>query len=318
MGDVDRPVVSAVIPTYERPGCLKRAVASVAEQTYDPLEVVVVDDCSDVPVTEYLDPDRSAFDRFEVVRHDENRGGSAARNTGIEVADGQYVALLDDDDRWKPEKIARQVERLRRGDVGAVFTGGRIVDGEGNTKRVSEAPATPPTGSTLTKRLLCRNVVGSCSVFMADTDVIEATGTFDERFSSWQDQEWYVRLSRNCNFGSVADPLVVYSEGSADRISDDVETMKNDTYPLFVEKFEPMAAEYGRLFRRKMLAWAAYRVGRALAVNDRILEARSYLARALRLYPFEREFYRYSIPSVGGRRTYELARKVRRIGSYFQ
>lgn len=318
MGDVERPVVSVVIPTYERPTCLKRAISSVAEQTYDPLEVVVVDDCSDVPVTEYLDPDRSAFERFEVVRHEENRGGSAARNTGIEAADGEYVALLDDDDRWKPEKIARQVERLRQGDVGAVFTGGRIVDGEGETKRVSEAPARPPTGSTLTKRLLCRNFVGSCSVFMVETDVIEATGTFDERFSSWQDQEWYVRLSRNCDFGSVTDPLVVYSEGSTDRISDDVETTKNDTYPRFVAKFEPMAAEYGRLFRRKMLAWATYRVGRALAVNDRIPEARSYLTRALKLYPFETEFYRYSVPSVGGRRTYELARKVRRIGSHFQ
>jgi hypothetical protein len=79
-----------------------------------------------------------------------------------------------------------------------------------------------------------------------------------------------------------------------------------------------MAAEYGRLFRRKMLAWATYRVGRALAVNDRIPEARSYLTRAVRLYPFEREFYRYTVPSVGGRRTYELARKVQRIGSLFQ
>lgn len=360
MGGAERPLVSVVVPTYNRPAYLRRAIASVADQTYEPIELIVVDDCSDVPVAENLDlssaegalnnsegissdaegglndskgysyhveadlndykanlnddegelDESEKFERVEVVRHEENRGGSAARNTGIREATGRYVALLDDDDQWTPEKVERQVDRLRRGDVGAVFTGGRVIDENGETKRVSRAPATAPKGPALTKRLLCRNVVGSCSVFMVEADAIESAGPFDERFPSWQDQEWYVRLSRYCEFETVEDPLVVYSEESPHRISDDVETVKNETYPLFVEKFEPMAAEYGRLFRRKMVAWATYRVGKALAMAGDIEEARSYLARAVSLYPFAPVFYKYLLPSIGGRVTYEAARKV--------
>lgn len=305
-------MVSVVVPTYNRVEYLERAVESVADQTYDEIELLIVDDCSDVDVEERLDWSFSgAFERVEFIRHEENRGGSAARNTGIERATGEYIALLDDDDKWEPEKIARQVKRFREDDVGAVFTGGRVVNERGQTLRVARAPSTVPESSNLTKRLLCRNFVGSCSVIMVAADVVDTVGTFDERFPSWQDQEWYVRLSRHCEFGAIPEPLVVYSEESPHRVSDNVETIQNETYPLFVRKFEPIASEYGRLFKRKMLAWAAYRVGKANAMANRITDARAYLTRAVRLYPFEPRFYKYLFPSLGGRVTYRIARKVR-------
>lgn len=309
----EEPLVSAVLPTYNRIQHVERAIDSVVEQTYDRLELVVVDDCSDVPVRENVDHGPlEDLERYEFVRHDENRGGSAARNTGMEVASGDYVALLDDDDEWKPEKIARQVKRLQESDAGVVFTGGRMVDGDGELYTMYRPPETVPSRPELTKNLLCRNFVGGCSVVMVDAELVEEVGTFDERFPSWQDQEWYVRLSRHSDFVSIPDPLVEYRVAAPHSVSENVEAKRTETYPLFVEKFEALARSYGPLFHRKMLAWAAFRVGKALLSADRAAEARTLLGRAVTLYPFEPEFYPYLVPSLGGQTGVNAARTLKR------
>jgi glycosyltransferase involved in cell wall biosynthesis len=312
MGDGEEPLVSVVVPTYNRHDRLKRAIESVADQTYQPIEVLVVDDCSDVPVEDHLNDDYDrTFARFEILRHDENRGGSAARNTGMEAASGEYIALLDDDDRWRPPKIEWQVEGFREADVGVVVTGSKVVDEHGNAIFTYEPEMVSGT-SPLTKQLLCRNVVGSCSAVMVDSDVLDAVGTFDERFPSWQDLEWYIRLSRHTKFGAVCEPLLVYSRGANERVSDDLDTIKDETYPLFLEKFRPVAAEYGPVFERKMRAWAAYRVGHSLVLAGRVGEGRRLLTKAVRLYPFESAFYKHYLPALGGTPTYETARKMKR------
>jgi len=95
--------VSAVIPTYDRPDLLERAVRSVVEQSYDDLELIVVDDASpSVDAREVLPetfPElESRFDRVVIERLESNSGVCAARNRGIQLARGEYVAFLDDDD----------------------------------------------------------------------------------------------------------------------------------------------------------------------------------------------------------------------------
>lgn len=313
MGESEKPLVSVVVPTYNRYDRLERALDSVADQTYEPIEVVVVDDCSDVPVENRLsDGYGRAFARFTTLRHDENRGGSAARNTGMEAASGEYIALLDDDDRWRPPKIERQVEEFREADAGVVVAGAEVVDERGNTVAVTNRSDLVHGTSPLTKQLLCRNVVGSCSAVMVDADVVEAVGPFDERFPSWQDLEWYIRLSRHTRFETVCEPLVLYSRGEHGRVSDDLDTIKDESYPLFLEKFGPVAAEYGPLFERKMRAWAAYRVGYPLVLAGRVGEGRRFLTKAVRLYPFEATFYKHYLPALGGTPTYETARKMKR------
>lgn len=309
----DDPLVSVVLPTYNRPEYVERAIASVVAQTYDRIELVVVDDCSDHPIEEVVDHDSlDRLERYEFERHDENRGGSAARNTGIRAARGDYLALLDDDDRWRPEKIARQVERIRNSEAEAAYTGDEVVDDDGERLEVARPPERVTSPPELTKRLLCRNFVGSCSLLMVSMDVVERAGPFDERFPSWQDQEWYVRLSRYCSFAAIPDVLVVQSEDAPHRVSNDVEAKESRSYPLFVSKFEPLARSFGRVFRRKMLAWAAFHVGKALLRVDRVAEGRRYLLQAVRSYPLESRFYPYLVPSLGGRSGLAAARSLRR------
>lgn len=104
------PAVSVVIPTYDRAAVLPRAIDSVLGQTVEDLELLVVDDGStdrapDV-VAGYAD------DRVRCLRHEQNRGASAARNSGIEAASGDYVAFLDSDDEWLAGKLETQLAVL--------------------------------------------------------------------------------------------------------------------------------------------------------------------------------------------------------------
>jgi glycosyltransferase involved in cell wall biosynthesis len=303
----ENPLVSAVITTYNRPSYLQNAVESVREQTYEPLELIVVDDHSVPSVRDILDDmDLDRFQRVVYERHDENRGANAARNTGLGVASGEYVAFLDDDDRWLPEKVQRQVGAFDD-DVGVVYGGVRAI--REDDVRV-EIP--PPIPGNLTKQLLCRNVVGTLTTVMVRSEVAREV-RFDERFPSWADLEWYINLSTQTQFRRLPEPLVEYEFRSHDRLSDDFEK-KQVSYERFIEEFDPLAAQYGRLFRRKVHAWAAFRAGSAALFNRRYDRAREFLTRAVVSYPFEPEFFKYFLAAAGGRYTYKLGRKTKQFG----
>lgn len=303
------PLVTAVVTTYDRPTYLRRAVESVVAQEYNPIELVVVDDHSETPATDALadaDPDVTSF---RVVRHDQNRGANAARNTGVEAASGEYIAFLDDDDRWRPDKTAKQVGAFRAGDddLGLVYAGREVVDGE------TVRDVTVPDGidGDPTKTLLCRNVVGTQSSVMVRADVAKAT-PFDEEFPRWADLEWYVAVSTRCGFAAVSEPLVRYEFAAHNRISDDYESLE-ESRRLFVEKYGELAAGYGSLFERKMRGYASFRAGSASLSARNYGAARRYFLHAVSLYPLEPTFYQYAIATAGGRLTHRTARATKRV-----
>ena len=309
--DADDPLITALITTYNRPDDLREAVESVRRQTYDRVELLVVDDHSDTPAAEVLsDVPTDAFEAFRCVRHETNRGANAARNTGAEAASGDLIAFLDDDDEWVETKLRRQVSALSRAgpDAGLVYSGTREIGGGGDEYRVP-----PAVSGDVTKALLCRNVVGTQSTVMVRADLVKET-PLDEEFPSWADMEWYIRLSRKCEFVRLPDALVTYDFTSDNRLSDDVEKTL-ESYRLFVERFRPLAATYGPLFERKMLGWAAYRAGSAALYAGRYEHARTLLFRAVSTYPFERRFYEHLVAATGGKRTHEATRTLRRLVS---
>ena len=106
------PKVSVVIPTYNRPEFLGAAISSVLNQTFQDWELLVVDDASENDTEEVVDG--FGDHRLRWFRHEKRIGGSAARNTGIVNSVGAYVAFLDDDDEWLPDKLRLQVELLRK------------------------------------------------------------------------------------------------------------------------------------------------------------------------------------------------------------
>ena len=102
------PLVSVIIPTYNRADLVRQAVASVKAQTFRDFEIVVVDDGGTDGTCEVL----SAGRELRVLRHPDRRGVAAARNTGVAAARGEWLAFLDSDDLWLPDKLARQISWL--------------------------------------------------------------------------------------------------------------------------------------------------------------------------------------------------------------
>src|SRR5690242_3347165 len=120
-------MVSVVIPAYNRASVIPQALQSVFDQGFDDLEIIVVDDASrdniETVIGRINDP------RLVYIRHDRNKGGAAARNTAIARARGEYIAFLDSDDRWLPQKLRRQMELFKRLDdsYGVVYSGLKAV-----------------------------------------------------------------------------------------------------------------------------------------------------------------------------------------------
>ncbi len=309
-GEATPPLVTVVITTYNRPSYLSEAIESVCQQTYEPIELLVIDDHSDTPAKQTLDSLSVAeFSSVECIRHSENRGANAARNTGINNASGQYIAFLDDDDRWLPEKIAQQVAALRQNEhIGVTYTGAKNLYSDGSKTYIPSR-----IEGDLTKELLCRNVVGTLSAVMVRTEIARET-PLDEEFPSWADLEWYVRLSMKTEFHRIPRPLVIYEFDSHNRLSDDLDK-KRVAYERFIEEFDDLAGQYGRLFRRKMRAWAAYRLGSTALNLDQYYDARRLFFRAFRTYPFELHFLPYILTAIGGRYTHDAARGVKRAVS---
>lgn len=299
--------VSVVVPTHERADVLQRAIESVLDQTFTDIEVIVVDDAStdntESIVEGYDDP------RIRYIRHEENRGGSAARNTGIKAADGEFVAFLDDDDEWRPGKLDAQLDTYNTdSEVGVVYTGIENVDSEGQTNAVK----TPQIAGDVTEELLLHNFIGSFSALLADSETIERTGLLDEQFPSWQDWEYYIRLSQEARFAAVPEPLTIRHNAAHEQISDDFETKLTETYPLLRDRFDSLAAEYGRGFQRRREGRLLFRLGYAALSQGRYALARRLLTRSLVRDPTNTEGYIYWLSSLGGKYTYRPAQAAKR------
>ena len=187
--------ISVVIPAYNAARFLPRCLKSVFAQTLKPYEVIVVDDCSS---------DDSAALAAElgatVVRRRLNGGLSAARNSGIQHASGEWIALLDADDLWAPEKLERQAACIRP-DTVLVYTGHRFFDDSGFRQ---EVPAVDPVSA----RKMLRYCNPILNTILVKRDAALHDGGYREYIRACEDWEMLVRLQRLGRFEAVADPLM--------------------------------------------------------------------------------------------------------------
>ena len=292
------PLVSVVVPTYGRPETVLDALDSVATQTYDNIEVVVVDDHSPEPVEPRLR--ELSFDvQLRCLRHEENKGANAARNTGLRAAAGEFVAFLDDDDVWTSEVVEREVRTFLEGgdSVGVVYTGSIMQNGDGEVI----GTYTPEVSGDVLTDLFCGRRIAPFSNIMVRASAIEDAGVLDERFPSLQDREWYFRLAQHCEFEPVREPLVVHRTDDDARISDDFESKRDVSYPLLVEKHRSLAADHGDYYERRFIASLSKTVGAAGLRTGHYRDAVTLLGRALRHYPLMPDAYVYLGLALGGR-----------------
>ena len=205
-------LVSVIIPTCNRAGTVVRAVKSVLDQTLKDLEVIVVDDGSTDDTIELLGGIADA--RLQVLSQS-NRGVSAARNFGLSKARGRFLALLDSDDRWLPQKAARQVRFMVEGGFHLCQTDEIWIR---NGVRVNPCRKhAKPAGWFLEKSLHMCLISPSCVMFTRE--FLERYGTFDETLPACEDYDLWLRAGISCPAGFLPEALVVKTGGHSDQLS---------------------------------------------------------------------------------------------------
>jgi glycosyltransferase involved in cell wall biosynthesis len=200
-----KPLISVVIPTYNSGAYVLDALVSALEQTYPHVEVIVVDDGSTDNTRQLLEPYR---DRIAYV-YQSNRGLSGARNAGISHASGDWIAFLDADDVWLPDKLQRQVDRLRDlPEAGLVHTDAAYL--LGRTGRLQARPTpTPPFEGDCHLQLFGGNRIVVSSVIVR-REWLERCGVFDESLRQAEDYDCWMRLAPHIAFAFVPETLVLY------------------------------------------------------------------------------------------------------------
>ena len=273
--------VSVVIPSYNSARYVVTAIESVLAQTFKDYEILVVDDGSTDDTKEVL----SKYGDSIRYLYKPNGGVSSARNYGIEKATGKYVALLDADDFWMPEKLAKQIAVLEADEnIGLCYASTEKVDE--NLQAVLgyiEADAYEDYCEAL---LLNLNIVaGSCSSAIVRRDVIRQTNGFDAEFSTCADWEYWLRLSLMTKFAPVSEYLVKYRV-VAGSMSSDPFVSKRDTEGV-LKKFFAMPnlpSKYKKL-EKKSLSNNLMVVSGEFLHNGKIGESLSCMWKSLRLYP---------------------------------
>lgn len=209
-------LVSCILTTYNRAHLVKRALESMLNQSYEAIEVIVVDDCSvdntKNIITSYNDS------RVKYFKHKRNMGLPQARNTGMQYATGAYLAFLDDDDEWLPKKIECQINVFRKSDLrnlGMVSCGIRRIT---NNHEVEQRESL--RGEVLTACIIDQPFVGNGSCVVIKKEVYERHGGFDPRYKRGIDGYFFTKVARNYQIDFSDSVLVNYYEDAANRITD--------------------------------------------------------------------------------------------------
>lgn len=215
-----QPLVSVIIPTYNREVLLSEALASVLLQTYSNVEIIVVDDGSSDDTGCVL----AGYDSHVVVIRQENRGRSAARNAGVRVAQGEFVVFLDSDDLILPSKIQSQVDYLLRNPaVDVVYGDGYTVDDDGALGPLEPYVVRFPPASAVefAYSLLCRNHFAIHAALIRRTALL-AQPLFDESLTRFEDWDLWIRMCLGgCSFAYINEKVAVYRRhaGNTDMIN---------------------------------------------------------------------------------------------------
>lgn len=253
------PKVSVILPVYNRPDSLGDACRSVLDQSYEALELIVVDDASEIDPADTIaalgDP------RVRLVRHEVNGGPAVARNTGLAAATGEFIAFQDSDDLWLPGRLARQVALLESlPDEVGVVSGGKIAYGKAIPGWVVYAPD-PDTpfapGEDQVKRTIRENRL-SVQNALFRRDCTPDTQWFDPALRANEDWDFALRLLQHTRLHEDPEPALLGFDSDDSVSSHHPRQVRG--HLRILRKNRHLAKRYPRDYGRSM-----YTMGRGLA-----------------------------------------------------
>jgi len=272
------PAVSVILPTYNRARTLGRAILSVLNQTYQDFELLVIDDASTDDTSELIhsidDP------RIRYIRHQDNHGAGAARNSGIKAAKGRFVAFQDSDDQWLPESLEKRVNKLHASiaedsHTGLVFS--QFIREKGKKATVFPPNHIVPSKENIYPKLLEGNFI-STQTTLVKRECIDDVGAFDEKLPCLLDWDLCIRLSKKYRCVFMDQALVIVTS-SPDGIS--------SSYINMAKAYEQILNKYhsSLLLDAKCLGNHYYLTGNLFILTGDVQLGRKYLRAAVQNEP---------------------------------
>ncbi|MCD4825936.1 MAG: glycosyltransferase [Phycisphaerae bacterium] len=296
---MSNPTVSVILPAYNAEAFIAEAVESIRAQTYTDYEIIAVNDGSADRTGEILDQLAAETPRMQVI-HQENAGLAKARNVAIEQMTGQYIALLDADDIWLPDKLQRCMDFFQANpDISIVYTPMDPFDGE--TGKRMEGHSKPCHAGWLGEKLFM-------SIFVHDPAavfhkrVIEQCGGFDESIPVSIGNEFWLRVSPKFEFGLIDEPLALrrWSEQSLTRSN---RLRGRKIKAMVLERFyEKMGGKdlVPRPKAMRRLAKVNYHAGKILVQQFENRQALPYLFKAIQYRPGYLKVYPFILWAMAG------------------
>lgn len=270
-----------MIPAYNRAHCIPAAIDSVLNQTLPVEEILVIDDASTDEIEEVL---AVYGDRIRLVRHDTNKGAAATRNTGIAIARGDYIAFLDSDDEWAPDKNKQQLAFMQEYELDASCTNFSVVGESPQGHKMTTTIAHRP----YSKRLSVKDMIWGCFVSPGSTlvcrrdELIRVSG-YDPEFARFEDWDLLLRLFADSDFrmGFLNQPMARILAGIHFRS----ETARQALVGL-AEKHGKWISKRSLLEQLQFRSALAFARSSLLSVERRYVIAVFWLMYSLLLHPF--------------------------------
>ena len=279
---INHPTVSVIIPTYNRAHLIGKAIKSILNQTFQDFEIIVIDDGS----TDNTEETVKSFNNFKIryICHANNQGVSVARNTGIRASRGKYIALLDSDDEWLPEKLDKQIKTFKSElpEVGVVYSNVLYIDESG--KNINKLGNPKKVEGYIYEDLLGGNYVGTSSTLLIKKECFNRVGLFDDLLKAENDWDMWIRIAKYYRFALIKIPLVKYRFHS-NRISNNSELkiiMASRILVKYTNELKERRGTHSKLY---------FRISNRFYHLGKMKEGQRYLLKAISLNPFCIRYY---------------------------
>ena len=284
-----QPLVSVVLPTYNRAHLIVKSIETVLEQSYKNLELIVVDDCSTDNTQQRIGSIKDS--RVSYIKTEKNRGPACARNKGIKLSKGKYIAFQDDDDRWMKYKLQKQVEVLMNSpeSVGIVYTGiHKLIKGKNeyipSKKNINRE-------GCIFEELLRGNFVPIHALIRRSC--FEKVGFFDESMPALEDWDMWLRMAEKYEFFYIKEALAVcYST---------IDGVSSDWRKIIIARSIVLKKYFRNMVGNKLLLSHHYfRIGKIWSTNGEFYTGLGYLMKAIGIYPCVVYYWKVLIRSFFG------------------
>lgn len=294
-----KPLVSVIIPAYNCAKWIERAVSSVLSQTFQDFEIIIVDDGSTDKTPDIVSGLKKKDYRISYTRIPNSGGAARPKNVGIKMSSAPFIATLDADDEWYPEKLEKQIALLNdpsRPHLGYVTCFALYVYGEEKMRVIYRVPRY----KDVLQHILAHDYMGSGSGMMYKREVFEKIGGFDENLRSGQDAEIHIRLAQNYDFDIVEEVLFIYYFHKGNLSNTLGITKRQKDIAKIMNKWKHLYSKYPKAHSNRLRF-----NGTMYMINGKTAEAKESFLESIKVYPLNWRSYLYFLVSFLGSGVYK-------------